>query len=153
MKRILATLLACLAAAVLAHVAWFEFRKPPGLDSLKGDLAWMRVELGLDEQQYARIVALHEKSSSRLIALASQVARMRREFESFERVRRTESQVDFIEFARFVEASRAVDRECLDSTHRLVQATADLMGPGQRERYMKLVQPAAKGRVPTASAN
>jgi hypothetical protein len=44
-----------------------------------------------------------------------------------------------MEFARFVETRRHLNRECLDSTRQLVLASAEVMNPQQRQRYIQLV--------------
>jgi hypothetical protein len=139
MKRALCVLLLGLAVGVATHVVYFRLHRPPDPGSLDGQLAWMRSELQLSDAQYERIRELHEASSPRLRALASQVARMQAEFAAFEATRRATDSVDFIEFARFVEARRNVDRECLDSTRQLVLAAAGAMTPSQREHYLGLV--------------
>ncbi len=139
MNRSLLILLLGLAVGVGTHTVYFQFHRPAGLDSLDGQLAWMKDELKLDRQQYARVRELHEASSPRLRALAVQVARMQEEFAAFENTRRTSDRVDFIEFAQFVETRRAVNRQCLESTRELVLASADVMNPQQRARYLGLV--------------
>lgn len=144
MRRTLLVLLLGLAAAGSAHLAWFNFNTPCTGDELDCQLAWMRAELKLTDEQYARIKDIHETSSPRLLALAAEVARMRDEYADFERARVTEGRVDFVEFAHFVEARRAIDRECLVSTRQLLAATVDVMTPSQRERYLGIVGPAAK---------
>ncbi|MES1168906.1 MAG: hypothetical protein ABUL61_07015, partial [Oleiharenicola lentus] len=72
-------------------------------------------------------------------AMAVQVAQLQTEFSTFEKLRRTSDQVDFLEFARFVETRREINRACLDSTRQLVLASAEVMTPQQRERYIRLV--------------
>jgi len=67
---------------------------------------------------------------------------MQAEFAAFENTRRATDRVDFIEFARFVEARRSISRQCLDSTRQLVRAAANEMTPVQRERYLGIVSPA-----------
>ena len=109
-------LLLGLAVGVATHVVYFRIHKPYDASTLDGQLAWMKSELQLSDAQFARIKELHEASSPRLRALAAQVARMQAEFVAFENTRRTSDRVDFIEFARFVEVRRNIDRECLDST-------------------------------------
>jgi Cft2 family RNA processing exonuclease len=64
---------------------------------------------------------------------------MQAEFAAFENTRRATDSVDFVEFARFVEARRNVNRECLDSTRQLVLAAAGEMTPSQREHYLGIV--------------
>ncbi len=144
MKRTLLVFLIGVLGACAAHFSWFLLRRPADVNPGGGDLAWMKAELNLTGEQYARIKLIHENSSPKIMALAAQVMKMRNELTAFERTRQTEGQIDFLEFAHFVETRRAVDRECLDSTRRLVQATAEVMNPQQRERYLGLVSPALK---------
>jgi len=139
MRRGLFVLLLGLAVGAATHVVYFRLHRPPDPGSLDGQLSWMRSELRLSDAQYARIRELHEASSPRLRALASQVAQMQAEFAAFENTRRAADSVDFIEFARFVEARRSVNRECLDSTRQLVLASAGEMTPSQREHYLGIV--------------
>jgi hypothetical protein len=108
----------------------------------------MKTELKLTDRQFARIKAIHEQSSPRLLALAAQVARMREEYDAFEHERTTSGQVDFLEFAHFVEQRRVVDRECLFSTRQLVADAAGVMTDKQRARYLGLLGPVFKGDDP-----
>lgn len=142
MKRMLLVILFGIASGLLAHVGWFVAHRPARGDNLEAQLAWMQGSLQLSPAQFARIKTLHEQSSPRLRALAAEVGRMREEFAAFEQERRTEGQIDFLEFARFVEARRAVDRECAASTRRLILAASEVMNPQQRERYQTLLNPA-----------
>lgn len=141
MKRMLLVLLSGLVAGVSAHVAWYQTRRPCEGDQLNCQLAWMKNELRLDDEQYARIRQIHEATSPKLLALAAQVSRMREEYAAFERTRVTSGEVDFIEFARFVENRRAIDRECLNVTRQLVAATSGTMTEEQRKRYLGLISP------------
>lgn len=139
MNRIALTLLLGLAIGAGTHFAYFAMHRPAGLDSLDGQLSWIRSELDLSATQFERVKELHEASSPRLRALAVEVARMQSEFAAFENTRRTADRVDFLEFAQFVETRRNINRECLESTRRLVLATADVMNPQQRTRYLGMV--------------
>jgi Spy/CpxP family protein refolding chaperone len=148
MKRTLLVLTLGMVAGVAAHLGWFQLRQPCGGDQLECQLAWMKTELKLTDEQFARIHALHEASSPQLTALAARVARMRNEYAAFEQARLTTDQVDFVEFARFVEAQRAVDYECLASSRQLVAAASGILTPIQRERYLGLLPPALAVGVP-----
>lgn len=145
MKRTLSVLVAGLIAGVVAHVGWYQVYRPCNNTEMECQLAWIRTELNLTDDQFARIRAIHEASSPRLLALAAQVAQMRDEYAAFERARVTVGQVDFVEFARFVEQRRAIGRECLAITRELVAATSNTMSPVQRERYLGLVAPTITG--------
>jgi Spy/CpxP family protein refolding chaperone len=139
MNRTILVVLLGLAVGLGTHAIYFQLHRPAGLDSLDGQLAWIRDELKLTDAQYAQIRELHEASSPRLRALAAEVARMQAEFAAFENTRRATDKVDFIEFAQFVETRRNINRECQESTRRLVMATADVMTPEQRAHYLGLV--------------
>jgi hypothetical protein len=151
MNRGLLVLLLGLGVGVASHVAYFQMHRPSDAGSLDGQLAWMKGELGLSDAQYARIRELHEASSPRLRSLAAQVSQMQAEFAAFENTRRANDRVDFVEFAQFVEARRAINRECLDSTHRLVMAAAGEMNPSQREHYFGLVAATAPQNGPSTN--
>ena len=139
MNRTALTLLFGLAVGLGAHFAYFRLHEPASTNTLDGQLAWIKLELQLTDAQYARVKELHQASSPRLRAMAVQVAQMQAEFSAFEKARRTSDQVDFLEFARFVETRRQINRACIDSTRQLVMATAEVMTPQQRERYIRLV--------------
>lgn len=141
MKRTLLILATGVIAATLANSIWFSLRAPAQPSDNPNDLSWLKSELHLDEIQYSRICEIHRTSSPRIAALAAQVSRMKSELEAFESTRRTTGQIDFLEFARFVDMRRAVDRECIDSTRHLVQASAETMTPDQRARYLEMVAP------------
>jgi len=139
MKRVFLTLVLGIVAGLGSHFAYYHFREPAPTDTLEGQLAWMKTELKLTDRQFARIKELHQASHPRLRAMAAQVAQMQVEFGEFEKNRRTTDQVDFLEFARFVEIRRNLNRECLDSTRQLVLASAEVMTPDQRQQYLALV--------------
>jgi hypothetical protein len=139
MNRSFFILLLGLIVGVGTHTVYFHLKQPAGFDSLDGQLAWIKDELQLTDAQFVQIKELHVASSPRLRALATQVARMQDEFAAFENTRRRSDQVDFIEFAQFVETRRNINRECLESTRRLVLATAEVMTPEQRAHYLGIV--------------
>jgi hypothetical protein len=141
MKRSLLIILAGLMAGALAHVGWYLSQRPCGSGDIDCQLEWMKTELKLSNEQFARIKAIHEESSPRLLALAAQVSRMRGEYEAFEHARTTSGQVDFLEFAHFVEERRSLDRECLNSTQQLVAQAAREMNDQQRARYLGMLGP------------
>lgn len=143
MKRTLLVLMLGLTAGLAANLLWSARLHPvASTDSLAAQLAWMKTNLGLNDAQLSRLQALHEQSTPHLLSLASQVAGMRTELEAFERERHTTGRIDFLEFARFVEQRRVLDRACLDSTRTLVAASAEVMTPPQREQYLSLVDAA-----------
>lgn len=113
-------------------------------ENLDAMLAWMKTDLQLNDQQLARIRNIHEQLSPRLLTLATQVAQMQQSFAEFEHERKSAGQVDFIEFARYVEQRRRLDRECNESTRKLIAEASDVMTPQQRQQYLQLLDPALK---------
>lgn len=143
MKRTLSILGLGLACAAAAHFGWYGWRTPVAAQN-EGSLAWLKFQFVLSAEQYAQLRALHEQSNPRLRALAENVARMEKEFAAFEKQRETAGEIDFIEFARFVQERRTVEKECHASTRSLVAATAQIMTAEQRDRYLSLVEPALR---------
>ncbi|HVT72068.1 MAG TPA: Spy/CpxP family protein refolding chaperone [Lacunisphaera sp.] len=140
MKRTILTVTLGVAVGLAVHFAYFRLHEPAAIDTLDGQLAWMKSELKLTDQQFARIKEVHQASGPKLRAISAQLAQMQAEFQDFEKARRANDRVDFLEFARFVEARRAVRRASLDSTRQLVMAAAEVMNPEQRQRYLQLVE-------------
>ena len=139
MKLSALVLLFGIATGAATYALLLRLHQPLNPASLNDEMAWIKSELNLNDDQYARIRELHEASGPRMRALAAQVVQMQQELVAFERTRRSSDRVDFIEFARFVEARRNVSRECLDSTRELVRAAASAMTPRQREHYFGIV--------------
>jgi hypothetical protein len=129
-----------LLTGIAAHVGWYHWRRPP---TVSNDIvAWMKTDLELTDAQLARIRELHDRTGPQLREFAAEAARMRAEFETFERVRRTEGRVDFLAFARCLETWRRIDRDWSDVTRELVAATAGELTPDQRARYLTRLTPA-----------
>ncbi len=146
MKTALWIVLAGLLAGIAAHLGWYQWRRPPAASN--DIVAWMKSDLELSDVQLARIRELHDRTGPQLREFAAEAARMRAEFETFERVRRTEGRVDFLAFARCLETWRRIDRDWSDVTRELVAATAGELTPDQRARYLTRLTPA-----PTRSVN
>ncbi|HEY3757773.1 MAG TPA: hypothetical protein VGL42_16585 [Opitutaceae bacterium] len=154
MKRSFIVLVAGLAAGGLAHFGWYAARanRLPDTGGLEVQMAWMKEELNLSDQQFSEIKTIHEESSPRLLALSAQVARMRAEYAAFEHERATTGQINFIEFAQFVSQRRKVDLECFHWTQRLAVETSRSLTAIQQEHYRKLLAPILKS-APSLSIN
>lgn len=141
MKSAFLIVLLGLLAGAAAHVGWYHWRRATvaGSDDV---VAWMKADLQLSDEQFARIRTLHDRSGPQLREFAAEAARMRAEFEAFEHARRTEGRVDFLAFARCLETWRRIDRDWADVTRELVAATAGELTPDQRARYLTRLTPA-----------
>jgi hypothetical protein len=140
MKRTLLILVGGLFAGALAHVSWFQLRRPPS--DLETQLAWMNSVLQLNAEQFARFKAVHEEASPQLIDLAVELQRMRAQSAEFERRREETGEVDFLAFARLVEHRRTVDRNRDATARKLIETAISVMSPDQRQRYLTLIAPA-----------
>lgn len=149
MKRVLLLLLLGCLTGLGTHTAWYAFRQPSTPLGLDSQLEWMRRELHLSPGQYARIKALHESSSPRLLLLSREVSRMQRELAAFEAERSSAGRIDFLEFARFVEARRSINHACLDSTRDLIASTVQVMDAQQRSLYRAWLGPISQHAVST----
>ena len=96
-------------------------------------------DLQLTPGQLDSLRILYEQSAPHLRELAAREARLREELYAFETRRQARGEVDFLEFARFVDERRRLERECADSTRQIVDASAGVMNPRQRERYRMLI--------------
>jgi hypothetical protein len=139
MRRGALVLLLGVFVGIATHVVYFRIHQPYNANTLDGQLSWMRSELQLNDSQFERIKELHQESSPKLRALAAQVSQMQAEFTAFENTRKRTDKVDFVEFALFVDARRTINEECLESTRRLVLASAGEMTPSQRQHYFGIV--------------
>ena len=142
MKRTALILSLGLGVGVAGHVAWFSTHRPTVTDSLDTQLAWMRSDLGLEPDQFARIKKLHEQLEPRLLQLAAEVDRLRAEFAAFEDQRMEAGEVDFLKVARAASERRTLGRECGASTAQLVDEATRMMTPEQRKRYLEILAPA-----------
>ena len=133
-----------LACGLGAHLSWFSVTEPSRPAGLTAQLGWMKTNLHLTDDQLQHIRALHEQSAPRLLALAAQVEGLQEKLAAYEKTRQTQGRIDFLEFARFVDQGRQLDRECVRSTEQFVAAATAVMTPGQRQQYLSLLGPALK---------
>lgn len=139
MKRMILILCLGLVGGGAAHQAYFKMHRPCVEPTLACELAWIRHELDLTPGQYRRLTRIHERSEPQLAALADQLDAMRRQFAEFEAQRRGTGEIDFLEFGEFIAQRREIKDECTSSTRLLIMASAELMDPEQRRRYLALV--------------
>ncbi len=144
MKRTLSILLLGLVGGLGAHVGWLSATPPKRPPDLMAQLDFMKAKLRLTDAQLQQIKALHEQSAPRLLALAAQVEGVQEKLAAYEKTRQTRGEIDFLEFARFVEQGRRLDRECVRSTEQLVAQAIEVMTPQQRQQYLGLLGPALK---------
>lgn len=141
MSRTLLILFLGIIAGLAGYRGYLAYRAPASIENLEAQLAWMRTELQLSDEQFGRIQRLHQASHPRLQEIAAQLSHLQVEFAEFERTRQSGERVDFLEFARFVETQRSLNQARLASTKELVLASAEVMTPTQRARYLDWVAP------------
>ena len=139
MKRFLLVVLIGFAAGALAHVGFYAFRRPTVENRLARNLAWMQAEFQLDDQQYSRIRALHDRTGPELERLFTVLRTTHEELLRLEEMRRTADKVDFVAYHQAKAANRSARSQCRTLTLDLVYAVAEVMTPEQRTRYFSLV--------------
>jgi len=140
MKRTLCILFLGVVCGLAAHLGWLAYTGGGAANQNREEFGWMKAKLKLSDEQLQRIKALHDASTPRLRALAEQEEKMRDELSAFENERKAEGNVDFLAFARFVEKRRGLERECVQSTAKLVSESSEVMTPEQREEYLRLLE-------------
>ena len=143
MNRTYLVILIGLLAGWGAYQGLMTWHEPPAATgSVDEHLAWMKSELRLNDDQMRQLRAFHAASEPRLRVLAAQVAQIQQELSTVETTRRTVGVVDFVQLGRFVETRRDVAAECLALSRQLVLASAEIMTPAQRRRYLGFVSAA-----------
>jgi len=138
-KRFLLVVLIGFAAGALAHIGFYAFRRPTVENRLAKNLAWMQAEFQLDDQQYSRIRALHDRTGPELERLFTVLRTTHEELLRLEEMRRTADKVDFLAYHQAKAANRNARSQCRSLTLDLVYAVAEVMNPAQRTRYFSLV--------------
>ena len=144
MKRTLSIVLLGLVCGLGAHQSWFSATAPARSADLAAQLGWIKANLRLTDTQLQQIKTLHEESAPRLLELGAQVEGIQEKLAAYEKARQTQGRIDFLEFARFVEEGRRLDRECVHSTEQFVAAATAVMTPQQRQQYLGFLGPALK---------
>ncbi|MBK1880584.1 hypothetical protein [Pelagicoccus mobilis] len=128
-------------AGVSAHLGYFntysaEMRATSGLNEME----WLRSELDLTEEQFARITRLHDDRESEIRTLSRKVRDLELMLAELEAERVTEGYVDYLEIRNYMEAKRKLDEACSKSTNDLIASVGDVMDLEQRRRYLTIVQ-------------
>jgi len=150
-KRFLLVVLIGFAAGALTHIGFYAFRRPTVESRLAKNLAWMQSEFELDEEQYGRIRALHDRTGPELERLFTVLRTTREELLQLEELRRTADKVDFLAYHQAKAANRTARSQCRTLTLDLVYAVAEVMTPSQRARYFSLVGSGVELSIPPPS--
>lgn len=131
-----------LACGVAAHMGYFNAYAPACLpaDSGECEMEWLRTELDLSEEQFARVTRLHGERENEIRALSRKVRDLELMLAELEAERVTRGYVDYLEMGRYVETKRKLDEACIKSTSELIASVGDVMNVEQRKRYFSIVQ-------------
>ncbi len=129
-----------LAAGFVAHLSYFQAYTPECPPSaLECEMEWLRDELDLSDEQYARIARVHNESSQEISVLSKRVRELELLLAELEAERVREGYVDFLEIRTYMEAKRKLDEACEKSTSDLIASVGSLMDVEQRKRYLNIV--------------
>ena len=140
MKRFLLVVLLGFVAGASTHIGFYAFRRPTVESRLAHNLAWMRTEFSLDDQQYLRVSALHDHAGPELERLFAVLRATSEELQRLEDIRRASDKVDFLAYHQAKETNRKARSQCRSLTLDLVYSVAETMTPEQRDRYFALVR-------------
>ncbi len=151
MKRFLLIVLLGFVAGATTHIGFFAFRRPSVESRLARDLAWMQTEFRLDDAQYRRIRALHDRTGPELDRLFVVLRSTHEQLLRLEEIRRSADKVDFIAFHEAKAENAKARRQCRTLTLDLVYSVAETMNPEQRVRYFNLVGSGVELPAPPSS--
>lgn len=129
-----------LGCGFAAHLSYFN-AYTPGCTSRDTacEMEWLRDELDLSEEQYARVTLLHSESGQQIKTLAKKVRELELMLAELEAERVREGYVDFLEIRNYMETKRKLDEACEKSTNDLIASVVDVMNVEQRKRYFSIV--------------
>ncbi|MDQ8202267.1 hypothetical protein [Pelagicoccus sp. SDUM812003] len=140
MWKTLTVVLAGLACGIGAHFGYFNAYAPEcSIVADSCEMEWLRDELDLSEEQYARVTRLHSDREKQIRALSKKVRELELILAEFEAERVREGYVDFLEIQNYLEAKRKLDEACEKSTNDLIASVVDVMNVEQRKRYFSIV--------------
>ncbi|MDQ8181372.1 hypothetical protein [Pelagicoccus sp. SDUM812005] len=130
-----------LACGILAHVSYVRAYSPACFSADTGcEMEWLRSELDLSEEQFARITRLHGDREREIRTLSRKVRDLELLLAELEAERVTKGYVDYLEIRNYMEAKRKLDEACVKSTSDLIASVGDVMNMDQRKRYFSIVQ-------------
>lgn len=140
MWKSLAVMVLGLVAGYAAHLSYYKAYTPECPSSaLACEMEWLRDELNLTDDQYARITQVHDESSKEISALSKKVRELQLLLAELEAERVREGYVDFLEIRTYMETKRKLDEACEKSTSDLIASVGNLMDVEQRKRYLSIV--------------
>lgn len=141
MWKSIAVLLVGLVSGVAAHLGYFNAYAPTCVTSeTECEMEWLRTELDLSEEQFARVTRLHGESEKQIRTLSRRVRELEMTLAELEAERVTKGYVDYLEIRNYMEAKRKLDEACVKSTSDLIASVGDVMNTDQRKRYFSIVQ-------------
>ena len=122
-----------------AHHLYYTLYKPSYQDTVASELAWIRHEFRLSEEQFGAIQSVHQEYGQSFELFLAELADTYQTKLVFEDQRRKTSVVDFLAFFQILERERKIKNDSRKSTLDLVEAVSSVMTPEQRIGYYALV--------------
>lgn len=141
MWKSLTVLVLGLALGIVAHLSYFKAYAPTCVSAEAGcEMEWLRTELDLSEEQFARVAVLHGEREREIRMLSRKVRDLELLLAELEAERVTEGYVDYLEIRHYMDTKRKLDEACMKSTNDLIASVGDVMNLDQRKRYLSIVQ-------------
>ncbi|MDQ8186519.1 hypothetical protein QEH53_13030 [Pelagicoccus sp. SDUM812002] len=130
-----------LACGLVAHFSYVDAYAPGCFSAdAECEMEWLRSELDLSEEQFARITRLHGDREREIRTLSRKVRDLELLLAELEAERVTNGYVDYLEIRNYLKAKRKLDEACVKSTSDLIASVGDVMNVDQRKRYFSIVQ-------------
>jgi len=123
------------------YLAALDLQAAASPDALEGTLRWMKDDLKLTPEQFARVQTLHRGALDQLIALHREIDTAQRQATALEDTRRQEDRIDFLASESVSEHRHSLGQQGSVLVSGLVQATAAVLTEDQRRRYEMAVRP------------
>ena len=123
------------------YLAALDLQANARADSLEATLRWMKDDLQLTPEQFARVRALHSQALDQLVALHREIEGAQRQAVALEIQRKEQDRIDFLASESVSELRRSLGQRGSTLVSGLVEATSQVLTEDQRRRYVSAVGP------------
>ena len=131
----------------------YRLQAVAGVDEIKGQsgsagtqapvllagLGWLQGQLDLSRPQYERISALHGDYEGAFDDLFVRLLESHHAYQEFDRKRMSNDVIDYFKVYELLQTQKQLSEESTRLTEELLEKVGDVIEPGQRARYRKLL--------------
>lgn len=106
---------------------------------LLAGLGWLQGQLDLSPPQYDQISALHGDYKSAFDTLFVRLLESHHDYQEFDRMRMSNDVIDYFKVYELLQTQKQLSEESTRLTAELLEKVGEVIEPGQRARYRKLL--------------